>query len=136
VKEEQEMNREESGRGFTLVELLVVIVVIGILATVAVVKFGQARDEAFRSVLVSDLRNLVVSQEVYFASHGTYAADLADLDFNHSEQVTMTVVAGDTDGWSAWGAHVYRDPLRCAVFYGGAAAVAPATVERIVACEF
>lgn len=123
-------------RGFTLIELLVVVTIIGILATIAVLQFGRTRDQGFRSALVSDLRSLALSQEIYFSGHGTYASALGDLEFRHSDGNTITLVSGDVDGWSAWGTHFRTDPRRCAVFYGDASPPDPATEERLIACDF
>lgn len=56
-------------RGFTLIELLIVIVVIGILATLAIPRLGQTRDRAFVAAMQSDLRQLMIAQELYFQSN-------------------------------------------------------------------
>lgn len=48
--------RRQGEHGFTLVEILIVIVIIGILASTAIPLFGKAREEAASSTMVSDLR--------------------------------------------------------------------------------
>lgn len=58
--------------GFTLLELLAIVVIIGILATLAVSKVGQTKRRAFLSAMQTDLRNLVTSAESHFAVRNSY----------------------------------------------------------------
>lgn len=66
-----------SRRGFTLIELLVVVAVLGILATMSLPRLQATRQRASAASMVSDLRNLLASQESFFASYQDYAAQLA-----------------------------------------------------------
>ncbi len=56
--------------GFTIVELLIVIVVIGILATIAVVAFGAVRSRAVEATVSSDMRNNIVRVKSYMVEFG------------------------------------------------------------------
>lgn len=58
--------------GFTLVELLVVILIVGVLAGVAVPTFLDQRERAWDSATRSELRNAVVALESYRAENGVY----------------------------------------------------------------
>jgi len=59
-------------RGFTLVELLVVIVVIAILASISVVAYNGIQTRARNTVLQSDLRNAATQLELSNATDGSY----------------------------------------------------------------
>ncbi len=51
--------------GFTIIELLIVVVIIGILAAIAVPKFANTKEKAYVASMKADLRNLVSSEEGY-----------------------------------------------------------------------
>jgi prepilin-type N-terminal cleavage/methylation domain-containing protein len=119
--------------GFTLVELLIVMVVLGVLAAIVIPKFTSSRERAFVSTLKADLRNLSSLQEIHHGEHVAYSADQAALRFTPSDGVTVTIGEANGLGWSATASHT-GSPTTCAVFYGQAAAVAPATVAGVVAC--
>ena len=59
-------------RGFTVIELLIVVVIIGILATIAAPKFSNTKEKAYSATMKGDLRNLAVSQEAHFHDNSTY----------------------------------------------------------------
>lgn len=122
-------------KGFTLIELLIVVVIIGILAAIAIPKFQNTKGKAYASSLKSDLKNLSSSQEDYFYYNESYASALGSLNFNQSPGVILTITEANTRGWSATTTHPAAAPLTCAVYYGQAAAVAPATTEGQVACQ-
>lgn len=124
-----------SRRAFTLVELLIVIVIIGILAAVSIPKFSHTKDVAYTGQLKSDLRNLVTAEESYFNQNGVYASDPAALvpAFSPSPGVTLTIVQASGSGWSATAVNTHAS-VTCAVFFG-VTAVAPATTDGQVACQ-
>lgn len=61
--------------GFTLIEILLVIVIIGILASIAVPLFLGERAKAMHSEAKSNLESLRLLEEQYFADNGNYGTD-------------------------------------------------------------
>ena len=64
--------RCRSVAGFTLVEVLVVVAVIGILAAIAIPQFAAHRKRGHEATLKSDLRNAAASEEAYFTQNQAY----------------------------------------------------------------
>ena len=67
-------------KGFTLLELLTVVIIIAILATIAVPQFFKAAERARAAEGVNILGVLRSAQLRYYAEHGNFATRLNDLD--------------------------------------------------------
>jgi prepilin-type N-terminal cleavage/methylation domain-containing protein len=59
-------------KGFTLVELLIVVIILAILAAILVPQFASSTDDARASAADSTLANLRASLDLYFQQHGDY----------------------------------------------------------------
>ncbi|CAN5129543.1 hypothetical protein BH09ACT13_BH09ACT13_08360 [soil metagenome] len=92
---------ERSEEGFTLVELLVVLIVIAILVLVAVGFHQLARERASDAVAQSNIRVAVPAIEVYRADTGTYAGmTLAGLQTVYSPGITgIEILDADLNGY-------------------------------------
>lgn len=64
-----------SDDGFTLVELLIVIVVLGVLATITVFAVRGITNQGQDSAVAADARTLAGAQEAHMAQHGSYATE-------------------------------------------------------------
>lgn len=86
------MKRKKRSRGFTLVELMVVLVIIGILASLAIPRFMGVSDKAKMSEFKPVLKQAVTLYNAYFqeketyrTSSGTIAAGNSDIGFDLPE---------------------------------------------------
>ena len=67
-----------SKNGFTLIELLIVIAIIGILAAIAIPGYVGQQRNATRTEAYTNLENLRLLEEQFFAENGTYAGPAAN----------------------------------------------------------
>ncbi|MCD6265650.1 MAG: prepilin-type N-terminal cleavage/methylation domain-containing protein [Deltaproteobacteria bacterium] len=66
-------------RGFTLIEVMIVIAIIGILAAIAIPQFAAYKARSYNSVSQEDLRNAATAQEGYFVDKQTYCSSTGTL---------------------------------------------------------
>lgn len=69
-------------QGFTLIELTLVVVIIGILTSVAIPAYQSNVIRASRGDGMSALLNIMRAQEDYFANEFTYTEDLTELNYD------------------------------------------------------
>ena len=66
--------RSKISKGFTLVELLIVVIILAILAAILVPQFASSTDEAKSSSLDTTLSNMRSAIDLYYQQHGKYPA--------------------------------------------------------------
>lgn len=86
--------------GFSLIELLIVVTVIGILAALAVPNLLKSRAAANEASAVASVRTIVTAQITYSATvgNGSYAIDLAELE--NAGLIDAALASGNKDGYA------------------------------------
>ncbi len=125
--------RRKAFRGFSLIELLVVLVVMGVLVGLAIPHYREYKRRYYVTTMVADLRNLATTEEAYWNTTGTYSTDLRLIRYNSSPSVSISLVSADTLGWAAK-ANYAGDSAMCAIYYGNAPVLAPATLKDVIGC--
>jgi type IV pilus assembly protein PilA len=97
-------------KGFTLIELMIVIAIIGILAAIAIPQFSAYRARSYNAAAMSDVRNLMTAQEAYFVDFDKYAtaaagsanAETAFANYGYvpSAGVVTGAITGTTTGYT------------------------------------
>src|SRR3954470_21164358 len=85
--------RLNSDEGFTLVELLVVILIIGILAAIAIPSFLNQKGKGEDASAKSSAREAATALETYYTDNASYAADLSGADANDLHGIEPTLPA-------------------------------------------
>lgn len=85
-------------RGFTFIELLVVMVLLGALSSMAVPRFREFKERGFIATMQSDLGNLRIAQELYWSEHQRYATDTSALELRVTSHVAISITSQDVDG--------------------------------------
>ena len=124
-------------KGFTLVELIIVVVIIGLLVSIVVPKFANGKERAIVTSMRGDLHNLLAAQEGYFSNAQTYyngGLPNAALPYSVSPGVTVALSGVTAAGWGATATHFATGRV-CAIYVGTTAPPAPATAEGQIACS-
>ena len=99
-------------KGFSLIELMIIIAIIGVLASIAVTQFSLYRKRAYNSSALADLRSAAAAQEAYHVDNKMYAGLSASLGPNYgyasSDGVILTV-SGDQNSYTIISNHPLGD---------------------------
>lgn len=93
----------KSGKGFTLVEMLIAMVVIAILAAISIPRFSNTVEKSTDAAAVSDLRNAMTAEEAYLYDYATYTS-LANLAITTSTGVLIGG-GGSASGYTVTAKH-------------------------------
>ncbi len=80
--------------GFTLLELMVVVAVVGILAAIAIQQFSLFRSRATDAAMRSDLKNAALAMESYYGEFLDYPASLSAIQivgYRKTSGMTLTI---------------------------------------------
>jgi prepilin-type N-terminal cleavage/methylation domain-containing protein len=87
-------NTVRNEQGFTLLELIVVVAVLGILMAIAIQQFSLYRSRATDAAMRSDLKNAALAMESYYGEFLDYPASVNALrlvGYRNTNGVTLTI---------------------------------------------
>jgi prepilin-type N-terminal cleavage/methylation domain-containing protein len=100
--------RRSNRPGFTFIEVLIVMVVMGVLAGIGVPRIRNMKERSYQATLRSDLGALRTAQEAFYAENLRYATDVSSLELRLSTNVSVDIESTDPlKGWRASARHAW-----------------------------
>ncbi|MGD9731683.1 MAG: prepilin-type N-terminal cleavage/methylation domain-containing protein [Desulfamplus sp.] len=89
--------KSEDFEGFTLIELMIVIAIIGILAAIAIPNFISYRNKAFCTMAESDANHIEMAIVSYFGNPSHITIAKADVNYTPSNNNTFSIAASNAN---------------------------------------
>lgn len=119
-------------RGFSVLELVIVFVIVALLAMIAIPYFVKRKQEDYHQALTARLAEVQRAQQAYFEANKRFAPDLPTLGLGPAERITVTIggagLATGT-GWNATASHADHEGARCVIGFGADTVIGRTTTK-------
>ena len=118
----------EHGKGFTLIEMMVAIIVLSVLISFSVPRFRKAFEQARVDLATANLQSIWTAQRLYKVQNGVFAASIADLgdyldpafvsNLNKANSNFLYYISSTTYSGTTFDAQAVRNPDLSQFWYG------------------
>ena len=84
-------------KGFTLMELMIVVVLIGILSTIGIIMFGGTQDNAKKKIAEVSTSSIHLAQQEYISNNGSYYYTSGGCSSSTTQQIITNLFDGNKD---------------------------------------